>query len=53
MNFTNSHFERMMKERPRPQAPTVSRPPGGSACRGCTYWRGIRWCFFMEKPPVS
>ena len=42
MNFTNSPFERMMKERPRPQAPTVSRPPGGSACRGCTYWRGIR-----------
>ena len=38
----NSPFERMMKERPRPQAPTVSRPPGGSACRGCTYWRGIR-----------
>ena len=42
MNFTNSPFERMMKERPRPQAPAVSRPPGSSACRGCSYWRGIR-----------
>ena len=42
MNFTNSPFERMMKERPRPQAPAVSRPPKGSACRGCAYWRDIR-----------
>ena len=42
MNFTNSPFERMMKERPRPQAPAVSRPPKCSACRGCAYWRDIR-----------
>lgn len=41
MNFTNSPFERMMKERPRPQAPAVPRAPEGSPCRRCSYWRGI------------
>ena len=41
MNFTNSPFERMMKEKPRPQAPAENRPPRGSACYGCCYWRGI------------
>ena len=38
MNFTSSPFERMMKEKPRPQAPAVRKPPRGSACYG---WRGI------------
>lgn len=37
MNFTSSPFERMMKEKPRPQAPAENR----SACYGCCYWRGI------------
>ena len=41
MNFTSSPFERMMKEKPRPQAPAVRKPPRGSACYGCSYWRGI------------
>ena len=41
MNFTNSPFERMMKEKPRSQAPTVNQPPRGSACQDCSYWRGI------------
>ena len=41
MNFTSSLFERMMKEKPRPQAPAENRPPRGSACYGCCYWRGI------------
>ena len=41
MNFTTSSFERIMKEKPRPQTPAVSRPPRGSACSGCPYWRGI------------
>ena len=31
MNFTSSPFERMMKEKPRPQAPAENRPPRGSA----------------------
>ena len=39
MNFTSSPFERMMKEKPRPQAPAENRPPRGSACCGCCYWR--------------
>lgn len=41
MNFTSSPFERMMKEKPRPQAPAKNRPPRGCACYGCCYWRGI------------
>ena len=41
MNFTNSPFERMMKQKPRPQAPAPSKPPRGSRCDGCAYWRGI------------
>ena len=41
MNFTSSPFERMMKEKPRPQAPAENRPPRGSACYGCCYWRRI------------
>ena len=35
MNFTSSPFERMMKEKPRPQAPAENRPPRGSACVSC------------------
>lgn len=42
MNFTASSFERMMKQRPRPQAPTERKPPKGCACSGCPYWRGLR-----------
>ena len=34
MNFTNSPYEKMMKQRPRPLA-------RGSRCSGCPYWRGI------------
>ena len=40
MNFTSSPFERMMKEKPRPQAPAKNRPPRGSACYGWGVWRG-------------
>ena len=41
MNFTSSPFERMMKEKPRPQAPAENRPPRGSACYACCYWPGL------------
>lgn len=44
MNFTSSPFERMMKEKPRPQAPAENRPPRGSACYGCCYWREVMDC---------
>ena len=40
MNFTTSSFERMMKQKPRPQAPGPAKPPRGSACSGCPYWPG-------------
>ncbi len=42
MNFTNNPFEKMMKEKPRPKAPAERKPPRGSACCGCSYWRGVR-----------
>ncbi len=41
MNFTNNPFEKMMKEKPRPKAPAERKPPRGSACCGCSYWRGV------------
>ena len=43
MNFTNSPFERMMKEKPRPQAPAENRPPRGSAC-----YAGDRLCVLLQ-----
>ena len=58
MNFTSSPFERMMKEKPRPQAPAENRPPRGSACYGCCYLRvmlqgafeGPGWREVMDCP---
>ena len=41
MRFTDSPFEKMMKQKPRPQAPAPAKPPRGSRCSGCPYWRGI------------
>ena len=41
MRFTNSPFEKMIKQKPRPQAPATPKPPRGSRCSGCPYWRGI------------
>ena len=43
MNFTDSPFERMMKQRPRysPQNKPLPKPPKNSLCRGCAYWRGM------------
>ena len=40
MRFTNSPFEKIMKQKPRPQAPATPKPRG-SRCSGCPYWRGI------------
>lgn len=42
MNFTNNRYEKMMKQRPQPMAPSVPKAPSGSRCAGCPYWRGIR-----------
>ena len=34
MRFTDSPFEKMMKQKPRPQAPAPAKPPRGSRCSG-------------------
>ena len=41
MRFTDSPFEKMMKQKPHPQAPSAPKAPRGSRCSGCPYWRGI------------
>ena len=41
MNFTNNPYEKMMKQKPRPLAPSIPKAPTGSRCSGCPYWRGI------------
>lgn len=41
MNFTNSPYEKMMKQVPRPPHPCpVRKPPRGSPCRDCRFWNG-------------
>lgn len=41
MNFTDSTYEKMMKEKPRPYRPApLHKPPKGSLCRDCSYWNG-------------
>ena len=49
MNFTTSSFERMMKQKPRPQAPGPAKPPRGSACSGCPYWRACAVSAVIQK----
>lgn len=39
--FTDSPFERMMQEIPRAYRPEPYTAPPGSACRECSYWRGM------------
>ncbi len=41
MNFTNSPYEKMMKQKPRPSHQKSQKPPKGSPCRDCNYWNGI------------
>lgn len=41
MNFTDSPFEKMMKQKPRsgrPEKTPKTKP--GSPCYGCSFWRG-------------
>ena len=39
MNFTDSPYEKMMKQVPRPaHEGTAQKPP--RRCRGCSYWDG-------------
>ena len=41
MRFPNSPYEKRMQQKPRPPAPAPAKPPRGSRCAGCPYWRGI------------
>ena len=54
MNFTNSPYERMMKEVPRYEKPVPQKAPEESPCAGCPYWREIScvfcyWKYFKEQ----
>ena len=41
MRFTNSPYEKMMQQKPRPQAPAPGKAAQGPWCSRCPYWRGI------------
>jgi len=41
MNFTDSPFERMMRQVPRAYPPEVPKAPPGTICRTCGFWRGV------------
>lgn len=41
MNFTDSRYEPVMQEPPRPELPVMEEAPKGCRCMGCPYWRGI------------
>ena len=49
MNFTNSPYERIMKEVPRYEKLAPQKAPEGSPCVGCSYWRGITCVFCYRK----
>jgi len=49
MNFTNSPYERMMKEIHHPETPAPQKAPEGSPCAGCPYWQGIVCVFCYRK----
>ena len=51
MRFTDSPFEKMMKQKPRPQAPSIPKAPRGSRCSGCPYFRAlvVKWCANYDK----
>ncbi len=42
MNFTNSPYEREMKEKPHPEDAVAPGIPDNSKCKNCPYWRGIK-----------
>ena len=48
MNFTNSPYERMMKEIPHKVASAPQKAPEGTPCVGFSYCRGIG-CVFCYR----
>lgn len=51
MNFTNSPYERMMKEIPHPETPAPQKAPEGSPCAGVSLLAGDRLCFLLPETP--
>ena len=49
MNFTNSPYERMMKEVPHYEKSAPQKAPEGSPCAGCPYWQDITCVFCHWK----
>jgi len=49
MSFTDSPYEKMMKQPPHKYPEEVKQPPQGSPCRGCSYWRGVACLGFCYK----
>lgn len=49
MNFTNSPYERIMKEVPYYENPTPQKASEGSLCMGYPHWRGITCVFCYWK----
>ena len=55
-NFTDSPFEKMMKQTPRSYREPVAVPRPDSPCRGCTIWQGMACmglCRRKIKPPAK
>ena len=48
MNFTNSPYERMMKEIPHKETSALQKAPEGTPCAGCPYWQAIG-CVFCYR----
>ena len=50
MNFTNSPYEKMMKEMPKGRKSfPMPEAPRGTPCKGCPYWRGISCAFCYRE----
>lgn len=48
MNFTNSPYERTMKEIPHKEAPAPQKAPEGTPCAGCPLLAGDWLCFLLS-----
>ena len=53
-DFTNSPYERIMKEIPHYEKSAPQKAPEGLPCAGCPYWREIScvfcyWKYFKEQ----
>ena len=51
MNFTNSPYERMMKEIPHYEKSTPQKAPEESPCAGVSLLAGHHLCFLLSKAP--